>query len=97
MGGVLKPGQCVSGDVPHNVTQVFCVPEYPQKPVVHLKRPTAINTKGKMTHCDVDFFAGQRNEARGNWGEGVRGLDLGTTVFEALGGGVSSFLLFRGF
>lgn len=55
-----------------------------------------MRTKGKMTHCEVDFFAGHRNEARGNRGEAVLGLDWIAEAFGSLDGGVSSFLLFRG-
>ncbi len=39
-------------------------PEYPQSPVVHLNRPTAINIRGRLIHSDKPFLAGQSNAAR---------------------------------
>ena len=44
-------------------------PEYPHSPAHHLKRPTIMRMRGKMTHCDVvDFRTGQKNEASGKAG-----------------------------
>jgi hypothetical protein len=34
-----------------------------------LKRPVIIKTSGRITHCEVDFLAGQRKETRGKVGE----------------------------
>lgn len=72
------------------------IPEYPQKPVAHLKRPTAIKTNGRITHCEVDFFAGHRNAASGYGGVGVLDLDLNTVFTEFLDVGLSSLFLLRG-
>ena len=44
------------------------VPEYPHRPVHHLKRPTTISANGKITHCEVFFLAGQKNATKGNAG-----------------------------
>ena len=44
------------------------VPEYPQNPTAHLKRPTAISINGNKTHCEVDFRAGHKNAASGKAG-----------------------------
>ena len=41
------------------------VPEYPQSPAAHLKSPTAIKIKGRISHCDTELRAGQRKAARG--------------------------------
>ncbi len=72
------------------------IPEYPQKPVAHLKRPTAMRAKGKITHCEVDFFAGHRNAANGYGGVGVLDLDFDTVFSEFLDVGLSSCFLLRG-
>ena len=44
------------------------MPEYPQNPTVHRNSPTTININGKMIHCDVDFFAGHKNDTSGKAG-----------------------------
>jgi hypothetical protein len=41
------------------------LPEYPQRPAAHLKSPTAINIRGRTTHCDVELRADQSKEAKG--------------------------------
>jgi hypothetical protein len=41
------------------------VPEKPQRPAAHLKRPTAIRINGRISHCDTELRAGQRKAARG--------------------------------
>ena len=46
----------------------YNVPEYPHRPVHHLKRPTTISTSGRITHCEVFFLAGQKNATKGNAG-----------------------------
>ena len=67
-------------------------------PVTHRKRPTAINTKGSMTHCEVEFFAGHKKAANGNGGaeEEVLGFGAGLVPELPSGVGVASFFLRRG-
>jgi hypothetical protein len=43
-------------------------PEYPQKPVAHLKSPTAIRMSGITTHCDTVPFAGSKKDTKGKAG-----------------------------
>jgi hypothetical protein len=56
------------------------IPEYPHRPVVHRKRPTAISIRGRRTHCDTVPLAGQRKVTSGNAGRWVLELDRGSMV-----------------
>ena len=44
-------------------------PEYPHSPAHHLNSPTIMSTRGMMTHCEVDFRAGQKKDASGKAGD----------------------------
>ncbi|MCJ1486350.1 hypothetical protein MMC06_006527 [Schaereria dolodes] len=44
------------------------MPEYPQNPVAHRKRPTTIRINGSTIHWDVDFFVGHKKDTRGKAG-----------------------------
>ena len=41
------------------------IPEYPQSPAAHLKRPTAMRINGRISHCDTELLAGQKKAANG--------------------------------
>ena len=58
----------MTGLVQVNWLEEESIPEYPQKPVVHLKSPIAIRISGIVTHWEVDFLAGQRIDAKGKAG-----------------------------
>jgi hypothetical protein len=75
-------------------TQAQNIPEYPHRPAAHLKRPTAINIKGKISHCETELRAGQRKAARGYVGLTVeeRPLFVGTAETSLL---FEDFLTFR--
>src|ERR1700678_3541499 len=61
-GGILKSWKIVSWKIHH---QSVRVPEYPQRPAAHLNKPTTININGRISHCDTELRAGQRNAASG--------------------------------
>lgn len=63
MGGFSNPRKLFSNNhVPINTKNL---PEYPHRPAAHLKRPTAININGRISHCDTEARAGQSSEAKG--------------------------------
>jgi hypothetical protein len=68
------------------------VPEYPQRPAAHLKRPAAININGKTSHWDIELRAGQRMAARG-----YAGLNGGDKRPEPVDGLVEPSLPFEDF
>lgn len=41
------------------------IPEYPHNPTAHLNKPTTINIRGSITHCDVELRADQSKDANG--------------------------------
>ena len=58
--------KCISNCQSPNLRNA--IPEYPQKPVAHRKRPTAMRMHGSTIHWDTVPFAGHRKATKGNAG-----------------------------
>lgn len=92
IGGTWNPGHC---ELRHNHAGRPCVPEYPHRLTAHLKRPTAMRVRGRISHCDTLARAAQRNETSGNAGDCLPSpASTIKLLFEP--GAVGTFVFLRG-
>ena len=73
-------------------------PEYPQRPIFHRNIPTIMRISGRRLHWEMDFCAGQRNDAKGKAGLWVLILESIRIALESEWEGkwLDPFFFFRG-
>ena len=58
-------------------------PEYPHSPTFHRNSPTIIRISGRRLHWEIDFRAGQRNDAKGKAGLCLLVLESTKVMFDS--------------